>query len=80
MTDYDLVVLGAGATGLGAAREARRPGRSVALVEAERPGGDCTHFGCVPSKALLETAPGSRRRAAVRHTASPPRSPSTSPG
>jgi len=56
MTDYDLVVLGAGATGLGAAREARRLGRSVALVEAERPGGDCTHFGCVPSKALLETA------------------------
>ena len=56
MTDYDLVVLGAGASGLGAAREARRKGRSVALVEADRPGGDCTHYGCVPSKALLETA------------------------
>lgn len=54
--DYDLVVLGAGATGLGAAREGRRKGRSVALVEQARPGGDCTHFGCVPSKALLETA------------------------
>ena len=39
MTDYDLVVLGAGATGLGAAREGRRSGRRVALVEAERPGG-----------------------------------------
>lgn len=56
MSDYDLVVLGAGATGLGAARSARKAGRSVALVEPERPGGDCTHFGCVPSKALLETA------------------------
>ncbi len=56
MTDYDLVVLGAGATGLGAAREARRHARRVALVEAEEPGGDCTHYGCVPSKALLETA------------------------
>ena len=56
MADYDLVVLGAGATGLAAAREARRAGRRVALVEAERPGGDCTHYGCVPSKALLETA------------------------
>jgi len=55
-TGYDLVVLGAGATGLGAAREARRRGRRVALVEADRPGGDCTHYGCVPSKALLETA------------------------
>ena len=56
MTDYDLIVLGAGATGLGAARNGRKAGRRVALVEAERPGGDCTHFGCVPSKALLETA------------------------
>jgi pyruvate/2-oxoglutarate dehydrogenase complex dihydrolipoamide dehydrogenase (E3) component len=56
VADYELVVLGAGATGLAAARTARKAGRSVALVEAERPGGDCTHFGCVPSKALLETA------------------------
>ncbi|MCW2615665.1 MAG: hypothetical protein JWN08_2659 [Frankiales bacterium] len=56
MADYDLVVIGAGATGLGAARSARQAGRRVALVEAERPGGDCTHFGCVPSKTLLETA------------------------
>ena len=56
MADYDLVVIGAGATGLGAARSARKAGRRVALVEAARPGGDCTHFGCVPSKALLETA------------------------
>ena len=56
MADYDLVVIGAGATGLGAARSARKAGRRVALVEVDRPGGDCTHFGCVPSKALLETA------------------------
>jgi pyruvate/2-oxoglutarate dehydrogenase complex dihydrolipoamide dehydrogenase (E3) component len=56
VTHYDLVVLGAGASGLGAAREARRLGRSVALVDVDRPGGDCTHYGCVPSKALLETA------------------------
>lgn len=56
VNDYDLIVLGAGATGLSAARTARRGGHRVALVEAARPGGDCTHFGCVPSKALLETA------------------------
>ncbi len=56
MRDYDLVVLGAGVTGLAAARTAREAGRRVALVEAERPGGDCTHYGCIPSKALLETA------------------------
>ncbi|MCW2606148.1 MAG: hypothetical protein JWO60_841 [Frankiales bacterium] len=56
MTDYDLVVLGAGATGLGAARTAREAGRRVALVEPAQPGGDCTHYGCVPSKSLLEAA------------------------
>ena len=57
---YDLMVIGAGATGLSAARA---DGRSVALVEAERPGGDCTFSGCVPSKTLLET---SRRVQAAR--------------
>lgn len=57
MADYDLVVLGSGATGLSAARSARQAGRRVAIVEVEaEPGGDCTHYGCVPSKALLETA------------------------
>lgn len=63
MTTYDLLVLGAGATGLGAAAAARATGRSVALVEPARPGGDCTHYGCVPSKTLIESA---RRVAAAR--------------
>ncbi|MGJ7439716.1 dihydrolipoyl dehydrogenase family protein [Aquipuribacter sp. MA13-6] len=52
----DLLVIGAGATGLAAARAARAAGRDVALVEAARPGGDCTHHGCVPSKTLLDVA------------------------
>ena len=56
MSEYDLIVIGAGATGLAAAREARRAGKRVALVEKARPGGDCTHYGCVPSKALLDVA------------------------
>ena len=60
---YDLIVLGAGATGLGAATTARTAGRTVALVERARPGGDCTHYGCVPSKTLIESA---RRVAAAR--------------
>ena len=63
MSDYDLVVLGAGTTGLAAARTGRKNGRRVALVEAARPGGDCTHYGCIPSKSLLESA---RRVAAAR--------------
>jgi len=60
---YDVIIIGAGAAGLSAARAARSAGRRVALVEAGRPGGDCTHYGCVPSKALLETA---RRIAGAR--------------
>jgi pyruvate/2-oxoglutarate dehydrogenase complex dihydrolipoamide dehydrogenase (E3) component len=56
MSRYDLLVLGAGATGLAAARAARKAGRSVAVVDKAEPGGDCTHFGCVPSKTLLDVA------------------------
>jgi pyruvate/2-oxoglutarate dehydrogenase complex dihydrolipoamide dehydrogenase (E3) component len=56
MDAFDLIVIGAGATGLAAARAARKTGRAVALVEEARPGGDCTHYGCVPSKTLLDIA------------------------
>jgi pyruvate/2-oxoglutarate dehydrogenase complex dihydrolipoamide dehydrogenase (E3) component len=55
--DYDVIVLGGGTAGLTAALTARHHGASVALVEQEpRIGGDCTFYGCVPSKALIETA------------------------
>jgi pyruvate/2-oxoglutarate dehydrogenase complex dihydrolipoamide dehydrogenase (E3) component len=58
MTDrhYDLLVVGAGAAGLTAAREGVRRGARTALVEAAEPGGDCTFTGCVPSKTLLDAA------------------------
>jgi pyruvate/2-oxoglutarate dehydrogenase complex dihydrolipoamide dehydrogenase (E3) component len=54
--DVDLVVLGGGAAGLTAAREARRLGASVALVQHGPIGGECTFTGCVPSKALIAAA------------------------
>lgn len=64
MSRYDLLVLGAGATGLAAARAARQAGRTVAIVDKAEPGGDCTHFGCVPSKTWLDVA---HRVAGARH-------------
>jgi pyruvate/2-oxoglutarate dehydrogenase complex dihydrolipoamide dehydrogenase (E3) component len=54
--EYDLVVIGAGSAGVWAAPFAARLGANVALVEKERIGGDCTNYGCVPSKALLKAA------------------------
>jgi pyruvate/2-oxoglutarate dehydrogenase complex dihydrolipoamide dehydrogenase (E3) component len=54
--EVDLVVLGGGAAGLTAAREARRSGADVALVQDGPVGGECTFTGCVPSKALIAAA------------------------
>ena len=56
MRDYDLVVVGGGAAGLVAPREARRRGASTVIVQRGPVGGDCTFTGCVPSKALLAAA------------------------
>jgi pyruvate/2-oxoglutarate dehydrogenase complex dihydrolipoamide dehydrogenase (E3) component len=50
------VVVGAGGGGLTAASEAKKRGVSVALVEKDRPGGDCNYHGCVPTKTLIHTA------------------------
>jgi pyruvate/2-oxoglutarate dehydrogenase complex dihydrolipoamide dehydrogenase (E3) component len=56
MKTYDLAIVGAGSAGVWAAPFAARLGARVALLEKERIGGDCTHLGCVPSKALLKAA------------------------
>ena len=53
---YDFVVIGAGSAGLLAAPLAAKLGVRVALVERDRPGGDCLYTGCVPSKTLLKVA------------------------
>jgi pyruvate/2-oxoglutarate dehydrogenase complex dihydrolipoamide dehydrogenase (E3) component len=53
---FDLIIIGAGAAGLIAADFARNLGADVALIEADRIGGDCTWTGCVPSKSLLKAA------------------------
>jgi len=53
---YDLVIIGAGSTGLTAADFAVQLGARVALIERDRTGGECTWTGCVPSKTLLKAA------------------------
>jgi pyruvate/2-oxoglutarate dehydrogenase complex dihydrolipoamide dehydrogenase (E3) component len=66
-TDYDLVIIGAGAAGLIAARFAAQLGARVLLAERDRIGGDCTWTGCVPSKSLIRVAKAAHEiRAAQR--------------
>src|SRR5262245_1877695 len=54
--DFDLVVLGAGTGGYTAAFRAAQLGLKVALVDEDKLGGTCLHRGCIPAKALLESA------------------------
>ncbi|TSA44455.1 MAG: FAD-binding protein, partial [Deltaproteobacteria bacterium] len=55
--DYDLGIIGGGAAGLTAAAGGAQFGARTILIEkSARLGGDCLHFGCVPSKTLIRTA------------------------
>jgi dihydrolipoamide dehydrogenase len=60
--EYDLVVIGAGPVGENVADRAVQGGLSVAIVESELVGGECSYWACMPSKALLRA--GSALRAA----------------
>jgi len=54
-TEYDLIVIGAGAVGENVADRAVQGGLSVLVVESELVGGDCSYWACMPSKALLRS-------------------------
>ncbi len=63
MDSFDFVIIGAGPGGEAAANKARELGKSVAVIDKQWFGGSCPHIGCVPSKALLNSA--------ARHAANP---------
>jgi dihydrolipoamide dehydrogenase len=64
--DFDLVVLGAGTGGYTAAFRAAQLGLRVALVDEDKIGGTCLHRGCIPTKALLESADAVHRAAGLK--------------
>ncbi len=63
MDTFDFVIIGAGPAGEAAAHKARQLGATVAIVDRRWFGGSCPFIGCLPSKALLNSA--------ARHAASP---------
>ena len=64
--DFDIGIIGGGAAGLTVAAGAAQLGARTLLVEREKAlGGDCLHYGCVPSKTLIRTARAYHR---IKHT------------
>lgn len=52
---YDLVVIGAGWAGFSAASYAAKNGFKTAIIEKDSLGGTCLNYGCIPTKAILNT-------------------------
>jgi pyruvate/2-oxoglutarate dehydrogenase complex dihydrolipoamide dehydrogenase (E3) component len=64
MAEFDVIVIGAGPAGENAAGRVAAGGLSTALVERELIGGECSYWGCIPSKTLIR--PGDAIAAARR--------------
>src|ERR1700716_714770 len=53
---YDCIVIGSGPGGYVAAIRAAQLGKRTAVVEADKVGGRCLNYACIPAKALLRSA------------------------
>src|SRR3978361_509890 len=54
-TEYDLIVIGAGAVGENVADRAVQGGLTALIIESELVGGECSYWACMPSKALIRS-------------------------
>ncbi|MCE4602516.1 MAG: dihydrolipoyl dehydrogenase [Desulfurococcales archaeon] len=65
---YDVAVVGGGPGGYPAAIRAAQLGARVALVEEDRLGGECTNYGCIPTKAMVRPLEAIHRAASLSFT------------
>ena len=65
--DYDVIIIGCGVGGHGAALHARSNGLKTAIFTGKDVGGTCVNRGCVPSKALLAASGRVREMKADHH-------------
>lgn len=54
--NFDLIILGAGSGGYATALRASQLGMSIALIEKNKVGGTCLHYGCIPTKTFLHAS------------------------